>query len=165
APVDTGAISGGRVPWFPNAMRSSLVGNFCVANADITTLRTWISKIYGSEQGYINRLLLDPNPTLPDEIYLAQQLAAAVGDNELPNHTRDDMRVISQLECHFSRSINLDPHLVGVYVPPEASALLPAGRFFHLTKTYTGESQNGNLPKHLVEFVRKHINRAASYVS
>ena len=165
APLDTGAISGGRVPWFPNAMRSSLEKNFCVSNADAAMLRAWVSKVYGSDQSYVNRRLNGPAPNLPDEIYLAQKLAVAASDSDLPDHTRDDMRVISQLECHFSEAIELDAHLVGVYLPEEACALEPAGRYLRIAKTYSGECAHGNLPKQLVELVREHIKKAVNYVS
>ena len=157
APLDTGAIASGRVPWFPNSARGSLGEQYCVADRGGELLGAWMAEVYGDEAGYAARRVRPTAHDAPDELLVARQLAEAAVDLQLPDHTRDDMRVMSQIECHLSRPVELKRSLLAAFLPAYANLEFLPEIFGAITHAYQGSSIGGNLPADLVHLVRHRI--------
>lgn len=158
-PLDTGAIRSGRVPWFPNEKRDNLVTLFGVKDKSGVRLGRWLNRFFGGNSNYLSRKVR-PQQHQTDEEILIADLCSGVRDDGLPDHTRDDMRVISQVECHFFDALILDNFLLHVFVHADEltnTEMLLGGRA--LVTPYFDQPICGNLPLDLVKKVRAMTHR------
>lgn len=165
APMDTGAIASGRVPWFPASGRATLAASYCISDEGGHLLSAWIRTLYGGNDGYKHRSALGIPSNAPEEAIIARMLSISAADRSAPDHTRDDMRVISQMECHFSKHISLSHYLIAAFIPEDAGFSLwkddMTVTMRNATSRYKGYSVNGNLPSELVTLVRAKIQTGA----
>lgn len=168
APLDTGAIAAGRVPWFPARVRDRMAADYCVADNNAELLSAWVGSIYGGDDGYMSRSALDISSGAPEEVLVARLLGMAATDWAMPDHQRDDMRVISQVECHFFEPVRLDSHLLAAFLPTEIRHFSWSDEMSrtvgHVAKGYRGCSLNGNLPPELLRLVRAGVVGGVSRV-
>jgi hypothetical protein len=162
-PFDTGAIASGRVRWFPDAKRSPLASTFGRHDRFGRNLSTWVEHMFGDSARYIDRQLMPASASLTDDAHIVRTLSEAAAAFGIPNHAQNDMRIISQIECHFDREIEVDRAIDSIYLPSEA-------RFLHQELSthptcsfayYDDHPIAGNLPTDLVNLVRNRIARDA----
>lgn len=168
APLDTGAIASGRVPWLPRRVRTRLAADYCVADDNARLLAGWIGSIYGGDQGYMRRANSGIRPDAPDEAHIGRLLGMAAADWSVPDRTRDDMRVISQVECHFYEPIALDRHLIAAFLPYEAGRLswneVLTKTVARVARYYSGATLDGTLPPDLSRLVAAGVAERARRV-
>lgn len=168
APLDTGAIASGRVPWLPSTVRTRLASDYCVADDDARLLAGWIGSIYGGDEGYMRRTSSGIRSDAPDEAHIGRLLGMAAADWSVPDRTRDDMRVISQVECHFYEPIYLARHLIAAFLPSDAGRLSWGDELTRtvarVARCYSGATLDGTLPPDLSRRIAASVAECARRV-
>lgn len=160
-PVDTGAIDAGRLSSFPSNLRASFKERLRITDWNGHRLRQWIKAAFGGNDQYRYRKTTDWKPSTPDEVSAVQQICAGISVGALPDHLKDDLHVISQVECHLSRPIDLADHVTHLVLPSDGDGhqnlLAPTHAKRFGISYYRGHPVRGNLPQDLVSIVRHQI--------
>jgi hypothetical protein len=157
APLDTGAIAAGRVPWFPRSLRNNLRSGFAIRDRGAFHLSRLISTLFGSHEGYLcRRGAVTGNSRVSEKWAAVLALSDAVHNEIGIVQARQDMRVISQIECHFTTDIELDRFASTVILPREAfrTSIPFSSRMLNITEIYDDQPDGENIPKALAQLTR-----------